>query len=72
MREAAQNLHSIAFKSYLENAVVDHWLDLLSFLNFLCQNLVYQPKERALQQINEKWGKNCGISRKKKKWQTGF
>ena len=67
MRDAVANLHGIAQRSGMEKQVVDHWLDLLNFLNLLYQNIGNQPQGWALQQISEKWGTNCGISKKNKK-----
>ena len=67
MRDEVANLHSIAQRSNMENKVIKHWLDLLNFLNMLLQNIGNQPQGWALQQIREKFGTNCGISKKKKK-----
>ena len=68
MRDAVANLYNIAQRSGLEPEIVEHWLDLLNFLNFLLQNIGNQPQDWALQQIREKWGTSCGISKKNKKF----
>ena len=67
MRDAVANLHSIAQRCNMENKVIKHWLDLLNFLNRLLQNIGNQPQGWALQQIREKFGTNCGMSKKKKR-----
>ena len=67
MRDKVANLHSIAQRSNMENKVIKHWLDLLNFLNMWMQNIGNQLQGWALQQICEKFGTNCGISKKKKR-----
>ena len=67
MRDEVANLHTIAQRIKMENKVIKHWLDLLNFLNVLLQSIGNQPQGWALQQIREKFGTNCGISKKKKR-----
>ena len=67
MLDCVANLHGIAQKSNMEAKVQEHWLDLLNFLNLLLQNIGGQSHDWALQQIRERFGTNCGVSKKNKK-----
>ena len=67
MRDGVANLHNIAQKSNMESKVQEHWLDLLNFLNLLLQSIGNQSHSWALQQIRERFGTNCGVSKKNKK-----
>jgi len=67
MRDGVANLHSISQKSNMETKVQEHWLDLLNFLNLLLQSIGNQSHSWALQQIRERFGTNCGVSKKNKK-----
>ena len=67
MRDCVANLHGIAQRSNMETQVQEHWLDLLNFLNLLLQSIGGQSHSWALQQIRERFGTNCGVSKKNKK-----
>ena len=67
MRDCVANLHGIAQKSNMGNQVQEHWLDLLNFLNLLLQSIGGQSHSWALQQIRERFGTSCGVSKKNKK-----
>ena len=67
MRDCVANLHGIAQRSNMEAQVQEHWLDLLNFLNLVLQNIGGQSHSWALQQIRERFGTNCGVSKKNKK-----
>ena len=64
MRDCVANLHGIAQRSNMETQVQEHWLDLLNFLNLLLQSIGGQSHSWALQQIRERFGTNCGVSKK--------
>ena len=67
MRDCVANLHGIAQRSNMESQVQEQWLDLLNFLNLVLQNIGGQSHSWALQQIRERFGTNCGVSKKNKK-----
>ena len=67
MRDCVANLHGIAQRSNMESQVQEHWLDLLNFFNLVLQNIGGQSHSWALQQIRERFGTNCGVSKKNKK-----
>ena len=69
MRDCVANLHGITQCSNMETQVQEHWLDLLNFLNLLLQSIGGQSHSWALQQIRERFGTNCGVSKKNKNWQ---
>ena len=51
----------------MEAKIQEHWLDLLNFLNLVLQSIGNQSHSWALQQIRERFGTNCGVSKKNKK-----
>ena len=67
LRDGVANLHGISQRSNMEAKIQEHWLDLLNFLNLVLQSIGNQSHSWALQQIRERFGTNCGVSKKNKK-----